>query len=910
VGRVACLIVGMAGSCVVFTGTPIGHAQTSDGFAREAVLRGRVEVVSSRASSSARLVDASLLVDSSRETIVELSGPDTLSITLSGPPLWMDRVQLDTDAKRLGVEVLDARRGWLSTVELPASDGSRHYALNPTRATSLRLIGDSRAGRFHIAGVTLSFVAADPDGGTGPSYYAEYVDKYQARCLQGDLSNCGKNVRGLGDMLPAAFAKTYWGNESCWARDWLPPAEGGWDNDYPDARDLAIFDGHGSAACLSFCPSTCAPGGGCRNADKEFLASNVISLGDRQLEWLVATGCASFARLSWPLWAKTMRGLHMAMGCQQSAPDKLISDRFGKYMVKRANDGWAWPIAIAFIHAIDEQTWSYPAVVAEEETFFDEYLWTQGNVLADPVHDAWYYWLAILPPPDPPELIARAMGSSWLRIPPTSAKGVVVRVDPALVDQPGPGTMPVYRTIVPTVDSALVQSIADQMCAHLGVLCSGTVGSTEPDDSEFGKYDGTHGLRVAVESSAMSYIDESQWLRMRSSAPILPSASVATAIADSILNLLGRRRADAEVLRVDELWQGRAQGTAPYADDPALTYPTNRRVVYRRRIDSGIVGGPGARLCVEVGEGGAIQRISEGGWRPISTLPEYDVAVPTLRSALDDIAAEGMDATIQGLQMSVDSLEISSASVGYYEEALGVVQEFLRPAFLLEGVAYGRGLTADSIFTLPVTIEIHAIGTQPRAAIVSGPAESVPPGTSVCLAASVLGGTPPFQMEWTDDQGAVLSTDSMFCAPLSPTANPRPGPDSTFSVRFAVIDANGKRSHSDFTVRFSPALSVESSAFGDLRLSGAQPNPFSDAISIHYVLPQRTRATLTVFSTAGRRIRTLSQGERAAGQHMVSWDGRDDSGTRVPAGVYWVRLKGVCCGSGMQDISRKIVIVR
>ena len=43
---------------------------------------------------------------------------------------------------------------------------------------------------------------------------------------------------------------------------------------------------------------------------------------------------------------------------------------------------------------------------------------------------------------------------------------------------------------------------------------------------------------------------------------------------------------------------------------------------------------------------------------------------------------------------------------------------------------------------------------------------------------------------------------------------------------------------------------------------------------------------LVVYDAAGRAVRHLEAGTRPAGTHAVRWDGRDDDGRGVPAGVY------------------------
>ncbi|MBD3367130.1 MAG: hypothetical protein GF405_03005 [Candidatus Eisenbacteria bacterium] len=68
------------------------------------------------------------------------------------------------------------------------------------------------------------------------------------------------------------------------------------------------------------------------------------------------------------------------------------------------------------------------------------------------------------------------------------------------------------------------------------------------------------------------------------------------------------------------------------------------------------------------------------------------------------------------------------------------------------------------------------------------------------------------------------------------------------------------------------------------------PNPFRDATTISFELPQPGSVDLCVYDVGGRRVRDLMRGERlTAGPHRVSWDGRDDGGRRVASGVYFVR---------------------
>ena len=60
-----------------------------------------------------------------------------------------------------------------------------------------------------------------------------------------------------------------------------------------------------------------------------------------------------------------------------------------------------------------------------------------------------------------------------------------------------------------------------------------------------------------------------------------------------------------------------------------------------------------------------------------------------------------------------------------------------------------------------------------------------------------------------------------------------------------------------------------------------------------------------MYNIQGRLIRTLVEGSRAAGEHEVAWDGTDEYGIDVAAGVYLYRLR-----LGELEETRKMILVR
>ena len=74
-------------------------------------------------------------------------------------------------------------------------------------------------------------------------------------------------------------------------------------------------------------------------------------------------------------------------------------------------------------------------------------------------------------------------------------------------------------------------------------------------------------------------------------------------------------------------------------------------------------------------------------------------------------------------------------------------------------------------------------------------------------------------------------------------------------------------------------------------LEAARPNPFAGSAILNYSLPTAQSARLVVFDASGRTVRTLARGTAAAGHHSVEWNGRDEAGRAVPAGIYFARLQ-------------------
>jgi flagellar hook assembly protein FlgD len=83
------------------------------------------------------------------------------------------------------------------------------------------------------------------------------------------------------------------------------------------------------------------------------------------------------------------------------------------------------------------------------------------------------------------------------------------------------------------------------------------------------------------------------------------------------------------------------------------------------------------------------------------------------------------------------------------------------------------------------------------------------------------------------------------------------------------------------------------------------PNPFNPETSIKYQLPARTLVILRIYNALGQEVRTLVDGLQDAGSYATQWDGKDNKGRPLSAGIYLMRLE-----AGEFTMTRKMAMVK
>ena len=91
-------------------------------------------------------------------------------------------------------------------------------------------------------------------------------------------------------------------------------------------------------------------------------------------------------------------------------------------------------------------------------------------------------------------------------------------------------------------------------------------------------------------------------------------------------------------------------------------------------------------------------------------------------------------------------------------------------------------------------------------------------------------------------------------------------------------------------------LNGELNLLKETDLAQNYPNPFNPETWIPYQLSQSTNVSIQIYDGAGRLVRTLDIGVKAAGAYMspsraAYWDGKNEMGERVASGTYFYTLQ-------------------
>lgn len=95
----------------------------------------------------------------------------------------------------------------------------------------------------------------------------------------------------------------------------------------------------------------------------------------------------------------------------------------------------------------------------------------------------------------------------------------------------------------------------------------------------------------------------------------------------------------------------------------------------------------------------------------------------------------------------------------------------------------------------------------------------------------------------------------------------------------------------------NPALGISDDP-GEIYSSGitgpdlsVYPSPFKGAVTLRLNIPGISDVKATVYDICGRRVRKIFEGKCQSGASVFNWNGKDEAGTTVSAGIYFIKAE-------------------
>ncbi|MCB5270473.1 MAG: T9SS type A sorting domain-containing protein [Candidatus Cloacimonetes bacterium] len=128
----------------------------------------------------------------------------------------------------------------------------------------------------------------------------------------------------------------------------------------------------------------------------------------------------------------------------------------------------------------------------------------------------------------------------------------------------------------------------------------------------------------------------------------------------------------------------------------------------------------------------------------------------------------------------------------------------------------------------------------------------------------------------------------------------------TYYYWLMVADINGSESfHGPIHVTYENTQPGIPNIPVFTELKQVYPNPFNPNTNISYVLAQPSDVLITIFNMRGQEVRSFDSKNVAAGSQKLTWDGKDQNGTSLASGVYYIRMQ-----AGADSFFKKAVLMK
>lgn len=113
--------------------------------------------------------------------------------------------------------------------------------------------------------------------------------------------------------------------------------------------------------------------------------------------------------------------------------------------------------------------------------------------------------------------------------------------------------------------------------------------------------------------------------------------------------------------------------------------------------------------------------------------------------------------------------------------------------------------------------------------------------------------------------------------------------DGFYQFYITTVDHGGQESEPSEIVEIDFYVGVQD--MEEHSIVSAQPNPFTNHITFEFYSKESASANLKVYNINGIQVADLLQSNINAGSQIIHWNGNNDAGSQLSAGVYFYRLQ-------------------
>lgn len=130
-------------------------------------------------------------------------------------------------------------------------------------------------------------------------------------------------------------------------------------------------------------------------------------------------------------------------------------------------------------------------------------------------------------------------------------------------------------------------------------------------------------------------------------------------------------------------------------------------------------------------------------------------------------------------------------------------------------------------------------------------------------------------------------------------------PNFTYYYQISAKDVNGNISNRSDQINATTLLSETGKYLSNTYLMKNYPNPFNPITQITFTLPYDSGVNLIIYDLMGNVVKSLLNDTIYAGEHTITWDGKDSNGKSVSGGIYFYTIEA---GNYIQ--TRKMILFK